>query len=257
VVEQVLSGDAISLELFWQAEKAPGADYRVRLRLLGTDGSVALEAPFPLSPYPTSQWRAGDRFRSHYSLPVSPDVVPGRYRLALNLLDGTDNPVWQSDESLTTVEVLPRDRSFALPDIPRRLDVTFRGQIHLLGYGLPSKRAAPGEAIPLTLYFQAEGATDRSYTLFVHVLNPADQLSGQVDLIPGNGTAPTTSWAKGQVVVQDVALPVAPGAGTGTYRIAVGFYDAAYGDRLPVTAPVEHVLPGDRALLTDEITVGP
>jgi hypothetical protein len=257
VAEQVLSGDSVSLELFWQAEEAPRDDYRTRLRLVDSSGEGALEALLPLSPYPTSRWRAGDRFRSHHSLRVSPDVMPGRYRLTLNLLDESGMAIWQSDLSLTTLDVLPRERSFTLPDIPHRLDVTFGERIHLRGYDLLPVSVAAGETIPLTLYLQAEGPTDRSYTLFVHLLSLDGAPSGQVDLVPGNGTAPTTSWAKGQVIAQEVALPVAPGAGTGTYRIAVGFYDAAYGDRLPVAGGTEHVLPQNRAVLSQEIIFGP
>jgi hypothetical protein len=253
--EQLLSGDSLSLDFFWQADGVPRIDYRVRLRLLGSNGEVALEAIVPLSPYPTSQWRTGDRFRSHYSLFVSPHVVPGRYGLALNLLDQSANAIWQPDASLATLGVLPRERSFTLPDIPHHLDVTFGERIHLRGYDLPRMQVVPGETIPLTLYLQAEGATDRSYTLFVHLLGPDGEPSGQVDLIPGDGAAPTTSWAKGQVIVQEAALPVVPGSGSGTHRIAVGFYDAAYGGRLPVAGAAEHILPQNRAVLPDEIVV--
>jgi hypothetical protein len=257
VAEQVLSGDFLSLELLWQAEEAPRVDHGVRLRLLDHAGEVALEALLPLSPYPTSQWCAGDRFRSLYRLHVSPDVTPGSHQLAFNTLDEGGAAISGRDASLATIQVLPRERSFTLPDIPHRLDVTFGETIHLRGYDLVTVEAVPGETLPLTLYFQAEGPTDRGYTLFVHLLGPNGAPSGQVDLVPGNGAAPTTSWAKGQVIVQQVALPVAPGAGEGTYRIALGFYDAAYGDRLPVAAAAEHLLPQDRALLPEEIAVEP
>jgi hypothetical protein len=257
VSEQVLSGDSLSLELFWQAEGAPRADYSVRLRLLDSRGQVAHETVIPLSPYPTSHWHAGDRFRGHYSLHVLPDVAPGRYGLALNLLDESGGSGWEQDSSLATVGVLPRERSFTLPDIPHQLDVTFEGGIHLRGYALPRVEIVPGDTIPLTLYLQAGGPTDRSYTLFAHLLTPEGELQGQVDLLPGAGTAPTTSWARGQVIVQEVALPVAPGAETGTSVIAVGFYDAAYGGRLSVAGATEHVLSQNQAVLPDEVTVGP
>jgi hypothetical protein len=257
VSQQVLSGDYLSLELFWQAEGAPRLDYRVRLRLLGASGEVARETVIPLSPHPTSHWHAGDRFRSHYSLQVSPDVAPGRYGLALNLLDESGGSVWGQDASLATVGVLPRERSFTLPNIPHRLDVTFGDRIHLRGYGLPRVEIVPGDTIPLTLYLQADGPTDRSYTLFAHLLTAGGELRGQVDLIPGNGTAPTTSWAQGQVIVQKAMLPVASDTGSGTYVIAVGFYDAAYGGRLSANGAAEHVLSQNRAILPDKVTVGP
>jgi hypothetical protein len=108
----------------------------------------------------------------------------------------------------------------------------------------------------LTLYWEAGGPTDRDYTLFVHLIGSDGGLVGQVDRIPGNGTAPTSSWAEGQVIVDEVALPTAPGAEAGPYRIAIGFYDAAHGERLSVTDGDGEVLPQNRAILPVQIEMG-
>lgn len=254
---RVLSGDPISFSLFWQANTAPGEDYRVRLRLVGGEG-IGLERVVPLSPHPTSRWRPGDRFESRHTLHVPPDLLPGSYRLALNVLDAEGRPLWEGDRVMATVEVLPRERSFELPEeIPHPLELTFGEGIHLLGYGLDRTAAAPGETLELTLYWQADGPTDRSYTLFVHLLGSDGLPHGQADRIPGNGLAPTSSWTAGQVVVEKVPLPVAADAPPGGYHIAVGFYDAAYGDRLPVTDSTGHLLPGNQAVLPAEIGIAP
>jgi hypothetical protein len=159
--------------------------------------------------------------------------------------------------SLGTIEVSQRERTFTVPDIPHRLEVTFGGTIHLLGHNSLPGEVSPGEALPVTLFLQAGGPTDVSYTVFVHLLDPEGRLGGQVDLIPGNGSAPTTSWAKGQVIVQETAVPVSREIGAGSYTVAVGFYDAAYGKRLSVSGAPENVLPEDRAALTNEVTIGP
>ncbi len=154
------------------------------------------------------------------------------------------------------MEVLGRERSFALPEeIPQRLDLTFGEVIHLRGYKLDTTSATPGETLSLTLYWQADGPTERSYTLFVHLLGPDGLPHGQVDRVPGGGAAPTQSWAAGQTLVEEIALPVAPDAPPGTYHIAVGFYDVAYGDRLPVTDAAGNPLPDDQAILSCELQV--
>jgi 4-amino-4-deoxy-L-arabinose transferase-like glycosyltransferase len=253
--EQVLSGDSLALGLFWQADAAPEADYRVRLRLVDADGEAGMTVVRPLSSYATSRWRVGDRYESRYTLHVLPDRPPGSYHLTLNVLDAGDATLWAADEPLGPVEVLSRERAFELPDtISNPLDVTFGEQIHLLGYDLPSSQAAPGESLPLTLYWRAGGPTERRYTLFVHLLGPDGAIYGQVDRVPGGGIAPTTSWAEGQVIVERVDLPVRAGMPTGTGRIAIGFYDPLYGDRLPVTAAGEP--PGtDRMILPTEVEV--
>jgi 4-amino-4-deoxy-L-arabinose transferase-like glycosyltransferase len=252
----VLSGDRLSFALFWQADEAPQADYRVRLRLVDEAGEVVLETAPPLSPYPTSRWQAGQRFQSRYTLRIPPDLPPGPYRLGLNVLDGAGNPLWQADEGLGNVEVLPRERLFTLPEeIPYPLAFTFGGLVHLRGYRLDSAATSPGGALTLTLYWQAERPAERDYTLFVHLLGPDGRAYGQVDRVPGAGQSPTSSWAAGQVIVDEVVLPVAADAPPGTYHIAVGFYDAAYGDRLPVADPAGQPLPGDQATLPSEVSI--
>ncbi len=250
--EQVLSGDHLPFAIFWQADAAPDVDYHVRLRLVGPDGTIGMEDVQPLSPYCTSQWRAGDRFQSRYTLHITPTLPAGRYQLVL------DVPGEKESVSLATTKVLPRERSFALPeDMPQRLDLTFGEQIDLRGYALPDAQVAPGDVIPLTLYWQADGPTDRGYTLFVHLLGSDGLPHGQVDRVPGNGAAPTSSWAAGQVIVEDIALPVAADAPPGTYRVAVGFYDASYGDRLVAMDSSGQTLAGDQAILTEiEVTEG-
>ncbi|MBN1180547.1 MAG: hypothetical protein JXD18_15165, partial [Anaerolineae bacterium] len=63
------------------------------------------------------------------------------------------------------------------------------------------------------------------------------------------GTAPATSWAVGQVIVDEITIPVSADAPAGAYTLAVGFYDVAYGDRLPAVDAQGHRLPGDQATL--------
>jgi 4-amino-4-deoxy-L-arabinose transferase-like glycosyltransferase len=253
---QVFSGDRLSLSLYWQADAASAVDYRVRLRLVPAAGGEGPETVAPLSSYPTSRWRAGDRFQSRYDLRILPDLAAGRYGLALNVLTADGRPVWEADRVAAEVEVMPRERSFRLPaDIPHALDLTFGNVVHLRGYGLSGIDVAPRETVALTLYWQAEGPADRDYTLFVHLLGPDGLLYGQVDRTPGTGTAPAGSWAAGQVFVDEVDLPMAADAPPGAYRIVVGFYDPAYGHRLPVRDGAGRALPGDQAILPAEITV--
>jgi len=231
--DQVLSGDPLSLALFWQAADAPRADYRLRLQLVEPDGRIALMETVSISPYPPSRWRAGQRFESRYDLRVPPELPAGAVRLALNVLDGQGLPLWEEDRVVAGMEVLPRRRSFALPeDIPHRLEATFGQWLHLRGVGVNTTGIERGGVLRLTLYWQAEGPADRDYTLFAHLIGPGDQLQGQADALPGGSEDPSTTWAAGQVVVQAVEIPVAADAPAGAYRIAVGLYDAVSGERL-------------------------
>jgi len=81
-----------------------------------------------------------------------------------------------------------------------------------------------------------------SYTVFTHLLDETGQQRGQRDSIPCGGACPTTGWLVGEVVTDVYDIPVDPGAPPGDYTIAVGWYDASTGQRLPTDN-------GDRVLL--------
>jgi hypothetical protein len=261
----VASGDMLTLALTWSSVAVPGADYRVRWRLLDPVGSVALEQTADLCPYATSRWRAGDSFEARYDLWFDPALPAGRYRLALNVLAPDGRPRWPEDQILTAVEIDARDRLFELPaGIAYPLDLTLGAAVHLRGFdiapspveeGVGEGGLRPGDTLSLTLYWQADGPTDLNYTVFVHLVGPDGRPHGQADWFPGGGAAPTTSWAPGQVTVDEVTLSVAAGAPAGAYHVAVGMYDAASGGRLPVTDASGQPVPDDQVVLPVEFTV--
>jgi len=269
--DAIPSGDTLTLALTWTSIAAPEADYRIRWRMLEPTGAIALEEITALCAYATDHWRAGDSFECRYDLRLDPGLAGGRYRLALNVLAPGGSALWAEDETLVEVEIVARDRLFELPDdVTHPLDLTLGDAVHLRGFdliataGRPAVSAEegtgdvmlqPGDTLPLTLYWQADGPTDLDYTVFVHIVGPDGLPHGQVDAFPAGGAAPTSSWAPGQVVVDEIALPLATGAPAGRYHIAVGMYSAASGGRLPVTDAFGSALPDDQAVLPLEITV--
>jgi hypothetical protein len=255
--QAVPSGDAFSVAVIWSAAAAPEGDYTTRWRLLDAAGAAAMKKALPLSTYPTSRWRADDSFESRYDLRLDPTVPAARYTLALNVLDSAGHALWSNDETIGTIEVLHRDRRFDLPDdIGHPLDLTLGNVVHLRGFDLDVTEGTPGDVLPLTLTWQGDGPTDIDYTIFVHLVGPDGLPHGQLDIFPSGGSAPTSSWAPGQVIVDALALPIAADAAPGTYHVAIGMYDAASGGRLPITDASGQRLPDDRAILPIEITVG-
>jgi 4-amino-4-deoxy-L-arabinose transferase-like glycosyltransferase len=252
----VPSGDVMMLSLVWSASAPPQLDYRIRWRLLDTSGSTVLEQVSELSSYVTSHWRADDSFEVNYDVRIDPELPAATYTLTLDVLDPDGRALWTKDEAVTTVEVLSRERQFELPaDISHPLGLTLGDVVHLRGFDLDQTNAAPGGTLPLTLYWEADGPTDLDYTVFVHLLGPDGLVHGQVDTFPGGGVAPTSSWAAGQVVVDEIALPVAEDAPAGVYHVAVGMYEAASGGRLPIGDRGGDLLADDQAVLPIGITV--
>jgi hypothetical protein len=253
---QVASGDRTSFDLFWQAAVAPTADYTLSWRLSSSAGEFTQSATVPLSPHPTSRWRVQELEQVRYDLPIPPELPAGDYILFANVLAVDGIPLWPQDLSIAAVEILAQDRLFSLPpDIAYPLDYGLGNMIRLRGFDLLKLSASPGDQLPLTLYWQAIGPTDLSYSIFVHLVGPDGQLYGQVDRPPLHGAAPTHTWAPGQVVIDDVSLPVLGEALPGTYHIAVGFYDPNSGDRLPTYDTAEMELPNRQIVLPVEIRI--
>ncbi|MEW6233561.1 MAG: hypothetical protein AB1566_14795, partial [Chloroflexota bacterium] len=84
----------------------------------------------------------------------------------------------------------------------------------------------------VSLFWQAEKAPSRDYTVFVHLYGPAGNWVAGADGQPVYGEYPMGQWTKGEIV-EDIHVIVLDAALTpGPYRVAVGLYDLATGQRL-------------------------
>jgi hypothetical protein len=81
------------------------------------------------------------------------------------------------------------------------------------------------------LYWQGQQELEESYTVFVQLLSPAGALVAQHDGLPAEGTAPTTEWAEGEVIVDRHTVEFGQ-LEAGEYRLVVGMYESESGERL-------------------------
>jgi hypothetical protein len=115
-------------------------------------------------------------------------------------------------------------------------EVDFGNMMGLRGYDV-SEQADSNEVI-LTLYWQRLDPPDFNYSVFVHLIDGADQLVGQQDLVPGDGEKyPPIAWMAGDIVAAPHAISLPDGLPSGTYRFRVGVYNWASGEQLPITSP--------------------
>ena len=142
------------------------------------------------------------------------------------------------------------------PSIPRL--VQFAEKIRLVGYDVPETTVSPGEVALFRLYWQAESPVDVSYTVFAHLLSRDGARVGQDDGKPAGGTRPTSEWLVGETVVDERRIQIDDDAPPGEYRLAVGLYHLASGERLPAVSDDGLFLPESRVLLEGlEISQGP
>ena len=113
------------------------------------------------------------------------------------------------------------------------LDAAFLNEpIRLVGATIAPVEARPGETIDVTLFWAAEGAASRPFTVFNHLVDADGLLAAQQDGWPVNGTWPPTCWRSGDLIIDDYALAIPVEAQEGTYRLQTGLYDARDGTRL-------------------------
>jgi len=112
------------------------------------------------------------------------------------------------------------------------LDYTLAAETLQGSADLPSVKA--GDTIRLTLYWQALRPVGEDYTVFTHIIDAQPRQWAGQDNPPVQGTRPTSSWAVGEVIVDDYELVLDPQTPAGVVEIEAGMYLPADGRRLPV-----------------------
>jgi mannosyltransferase len=142
-----------------------------------------------------------------------------------------------------------------LPDEPTvTLDARFGESIRLRGHTVAGGPFAPGDVLPVTLFWEATASIPDRYKVTVQLLDGAGQLAAQHDTEPGDGLLPTTTWKPGQVSRDRYGLPFPVDLPPGRYTLVVGLYHIAANERLPVTLNGEPL--GDHLSL-DSVEVAP
>jgi hypothetical protein len=80
------------------------------------------------------------------------------------------------------------------------------------------------------------------YTTFVHLTNSAGELVAQQDQPPLKGAYPTSLWDPGEIIADELALPLPAELPPGRYELLVGLYDPLSGQRLPVPDSAENTV---------------
>lgn len=228
-------GDVISARLYWHVGATTADNFSIAGHLVDANGTSLQDTSGLLgpSPFPTSKWQLGRTIATYLDVPIPARTDSGTYHLTFTL---NGEGLAPKTYALGAVPIVSRSRSFVVPPIPNHLNANFGGSISLLGYDLqptPSE-VMVGQALQLTLYWQAQQEMATSYKVFTHLVGPNGKIYGQDDSIPMSGTAPTDSWVPGEVLTDHYSLTIHPNAPPGDYQLVVGFYNPDTGARVPV-----------------------
>ncbi|MBN1220886.1 MAG: glycosyltransferase family 39 protein [Anaerolineae bacterium] len=235
-------GENRDLELYWQANQAVTENYPMILNLVdANDTSRAEWFDLPAGGhFPTDQWQPGDIIRDPRTLTLPPHVPPGDYHLTMRL--GKEPMV-----SLLAVRVEGRSRLFEAPPLALPLDAAFGDAINLRGIRTPAAghstlEITPGQPLTFDLVWQATGLVDFDYTVTVQLLDEQGRIYAQQDRMPLDGTAPTTSWAIGEVLVDNFYFDdLSPEIGLGPLHLLIALYRVETGERLNLADGADHL----------------
>ncbi|MGC8880233.1 MAG: hypothetical protein ACP5R2_13505, partial [Anaerolineae bacterium] len=261
-------GESIPITAYWRSRRAMSQPYIVVFYLLDHMARVGGQLNWSLGGhYPNVLWAPGEHVSETYQLPVYLNTPPGLYTIQLGVYeyrtdDRSGNYTWlpltgaslqTSTDRLYLGQIRVRD--VAEGNVPSHpLQVTLGDQIQLLGYDLsppPDAPLSPGQTLNLTLYWRPLRPLEDDYTVFTQLLGPDGQVWGQQDNQPQEGRYPTSQWEIGQSVVDRYLITVRPDAPQGPYRLLVGMYLLASGQRLSAVLSDGTHLPDDAIFLVE------
>ena len=211
----------------WRFMRTPAEDMMLLWRLISDTGVVVYETETEIVPGRENvSLPDGLLTTIKYSLPIGDGITTGNYNLEILLVapDGQQ----KSDSFGTSVEIVSSTREFSVSEIQNPLQVDYSGTIALLGYDMWQS----GERIDLTLYWRAQRQIEKDYKYFVHLWGEG-KIVAQVDAMPLANQYPTSWWAAGEVVREEVQLYLPD---SGEYMLTTGFYDPVSNKRLPTVS---------------------
>jgi len=125
------------------------------------------------------------------------------------------------------------------------LNITFGDTFTLIGCDGLTTSASPGDTLALRFYWQARRIPASNYALFVHVRPMTDdQIIAQADGAPGPIGRPTVTWdVSSETLVSGMfTVKIPQDVQAGRYRLVIGLYDPATGERLSAGQANEFVL---------------
>ncbi len=230
--DAVLPGNNLPLTLFWRVgpDGIDLSEVRYRLEVIDRQGAVLrTQEARPGAPW-LGRVAPGALLREVTALYFQPEIEPSDYRLRWTLLEGNTPLGAPVTTGRATVEPWPMVTE--APPAAHAIAADFGPAIRLIGYDLGEPA---GGRLDVTLYWQAVAETDTSYVVFLHLVDEAGHIAGQVDALPAGGARPTTGWRAGEVITDAYSLVVPADLPPGRYHLNAGLYNPDDGARPAVT----------------------
>lgn len=103
--------------------------------------------------------------------------------------------------------------------------LVFGGEIRLLHVAVERRAVAPGEALPVSVYWGAERPIGRSLRAIVELVDPRGEVIGRVEAVPFGNRYSTTRWKPGEFFRDEYRVPVDAAAPRVVADVRVGVRD--------------------------------
>ncbi|MEZ4712558.1 MAG: glycosyltransferase family 39 protein [Caldilineaceae bacterium] len=207
------------------------ANPQVARKMVSFDGRHVFpygEAPQSVENYVSIEH---EDFRTRLLLP---GIFP-KATIAYSVVDGVGQ---------TYANVYTRQPEEAAQRLPQHsLNAPLGDGIRLIGYDVQPEELVAGQVLYLQLYWQTVQSPQADWTVFAHLL--AAQSDGQFkqvaghDSPPGAGTLPTTQWAAGWRILDEVQILLPTDLAEGEYLLRAGMYQQVNGDFVPLGETVD------------------
>jgi hypothetical protein len=243
------AGEVIELDVSWGTTQPVQQALAVQINLVAGGGQTVQSAHFPVvRDWPTEHWPADTVVWGYYPFHLDPTVATGEYDLTLALVDSETDEA--AGVAMTAGRLVVAETFCPIVLAPGAVetDARFGGLLRLHGYKLERLDGR----LRLTLYWQAEQRMETDYKVFVHVFEPSTGIPvAQDDSMPHRGGYPTRFWWPGEIIEDHILIRLDVAA-PGLYGLAVGVYDPATMERIPVTGRTGQLVADGRLILAGE-----
>jgi hypothetical protein len=184
------------------------------------------------------------RLRINYGLQIPAGMPPGNYEVIVRPGNGTDGSELRDWLSLAQVEIDSSDQwafeiewplETTMPQTGEVVEATYGPGIQLYATELDTEDISTGDVPDLTIIWQAMAVPERSYHVFVHMVEVGDDENvTQSDKIPVDWLRPTNGWRSGEALSDHHLLELPSDIQPGANELLVGFYDPDDDQRLPI-----------------------
>lgn len=219
-------GDQLPLHLYWQNE-GQAAQQRFWWRVVDDEGYIWSEAVArPLPEFEDDVAQEGAVVEGEVPLSLPPDMPPGTYYLEAGFANAAGDVgqfALPTEGSLLTVS----GPSVGASQPTHILDKALTPDLRLRGYDLSRAEGIPGEALWMTLYWQAVDQIQHDYIVTLRLLDETGQDVASWSGRPVDNTFPTQEWPADANVRDPWRILLPSALATGQYQLKLGLLDAS------------------------------